>query len=124
MGEFRVSGFFAAAKMTHLSDDKTVAKMGHPMVAVRSNVGHPSGMTDKGDRQQKQQIPPLRCGMTNKEQTKEQATADSSAALRNDRQRDRQQQQQIPPRRCGMTNKEQTKEQATADPPPSAKDDN
>jgi hypothetical protein len=28
--------------MTHLIDDKTVAKMGHPMVVVRSNVGHPS----------------------------------------------------------------------------------
>lgn len=33
MGEFGVSGFFAAAKMPHLSDDKTVAKMGHPDVA-------------------------------------------------------------------------------------------
>jgi hypothetical protein len=29
MGEFRVSGFSLPAKMTHLSDDKTVAKMGH-----------------------------------------------------------------------------------------------
>jgi len=28
--------------MTHLSDDKTVAKMGHPIVVVRSDVGHPS----------------------------------------------------------------------------------
>ena len=27
--------------MTHLSDDKTVAKMGHPVVVVWSNVGHP-----------------------------------------------------------------------------------
>ena len=35
MGEFRGIGIFAAAKMTHLSDDKTVAKMGHPIVAVR-----------------------------------------------------------------------------------------
>jgi hypothetical protein len=29
--------------MTHLSDDKTVAKMGHPVVVVRLDVGHPSG---------------------------------------------------------------------------------
>ena len=28
--------------MTHLSDDKTVAKMGHPLVVVLSDVGHPS----------------------------------------------------------------------------------
>jgi hypothetical protein len=28
--------------MTHLSEDKTVAKMGHPVVVVRSDVGHPS----------------------------------------------------------------------------------
>ncbi len=28
--------------MTHLSDDETVAKMGHPIVVVRSDVGHPS----------------------------------------------------------------------------------
>ena len=34
-------GIFAAAKMAHLSDDKTVAKMGHPIVVVRSDVGHP-----------------------------------------------------------------------------------
>jgi hypothetical protein len=27
--------------MTHLIDDKTVAKMGHPVVVVRSDVGHP-----------------------------------------------------------------------------------
>jgi hypothetical protein len=33
---------FAAAKMTHLIDDKTVAKMGHPVVVVWSDVGHPS----------------------------------------------------------------------------------
>ena len=26
--------------MAHLSDDKTVAKMGHPMVLVRSDVGY------------------------------------------------------------------------------------
>jgi hypothetical protein len=42
MGEFRVSGFSLPAKMTHLSDDKTVAKMGHPTVVVPSDVGHPS----------------------------------------------------------------------------------
>ena len=29
-------GIFAAAKMTHLSDDKKVAKMRHPVVVVRS----------------------------------------------------------------------------------------
>jgi hypothetical protein len=40
-------GIFAAAKMGHLIDDKTVAKMGHPMVVVRSSMGDPSGMTDK-----------------------------------------------------------------------------
>jgi hypothetical protein len=28
--------------MTHLIDDKAVAKMGHPIVVVRSDVGHPS----------------------------------------------------------------------------------
>src|ERR1700730_17638609 len=33
-------GIFAAAKMTHLSDGKTVAKMGHPMVVASSDVGH------------------------------------------------------------------------------------
>jgi hypothetical protein len=27
--------------MTHLIDDETVAKMGHPVVVVRSDVGHP-----------------------------------------------------------------------------------
>jgi hypothetical protein len=29
---------FAAAKMAHLSDDKPVAKMGHPVVVVRLDV--------------------------------------------------------------------------------------
>jgi hypothetical protein len=69
----------------------------------------------------KQQIPPLRCGMTNKEQVQQQrptaiatTTADSSVSLRNDKQRGKcngkdrrqlQRQQQIPPLRCGMTNK-------------------
>jgi hypothetical protein len=28
--------------MAHLSDDETVAKMGHPIVVVRLDVGHPS----------------------------------------------------------------------------------
>jgi hypothetical protein len=28
--------------MTHLIDDKTVAKMGHPVVVIRSDVGHQS----------------------------------------------------------------------------------
>ena len=28
--------------MTHLIDDKTVAKMGHPVVVILSDVGHPS----------------------------------------------------------------------------------
>src|ERR1700722_4221632 len=41
MGECKSIGIFAAAKMTHLSDDKTVAKMGHPVVVVRSNGGPP-----------------------------------------------------------------------------------
>jgi hypothetical protein len=27
--------------MAHLSDDETVAKMGHPVVVVRFDVGHP-----------------------------------------------------------------------------------
>ena len=28
--------------MTHLSDDKAVAKMGHPIVVVLSDMGHPA----------------------------------------------------------------------------------
>jgi hypothetical protein len=28
--------------MAHLSDDEAVAKMGHPVVVVRLDVGHPS----------------------------------------------------------------------------------
>jgi hypothetical protein len=35
-------GIFAAAKMAHLIDDETVAKMGHPIVVVSLDVGHPS----------------------------------------------------------------------------------
>jgi hypothetical protein len=35
-------GIFAAAKIAHLIDDETVAKMGHPVVVVRLDVGHPS----------------------------------------------------------------------------------
>jgi hypothetical protein len=35
-------GIFAVAKIAHLIDDKTVAKMGHPVVVVWSDVGHPS----------------------------------------------------------------------------------
>jgi hypothetical protein len=40
--------------MTHLSDDKTVAKMGHPSVVVRSDLGRPSkvgftAVTTEGD---------------------------------------------------------------------------
>ncbi len=31
MGGFYRASIFAAAKIAHLSDDKTVAKMGHPM---------------------------------------------------------------------------------------------
>jgi len=34
--------------MAHLSDDKTVAKMGHPVVVVRSDVGHPPDLS--GDK--------------------------------------------------------------------------
>jgi hypothetical protein len=34
-------GIFAAAKIAHLIDDETVAKMGHPVVLVRLDVGHP-----------------------------------------------------------------------------------
>jgi hypothetical protein len=37
----RVIGIFAAAKMTHLINDETVAKMGHPVVVVRFDVGTP-----------------------------------------------------------------------------------
>jgi hypothetical protein len=33
--------------MAHLIDDETVAKMGHPVVVVRSDVGHPSCPTKK-----------------------------------------------------------------------------
>jgi hypothetical protein len=40
-GEYRV---VAAAKMTYLSDDRTIAKMGHPIV-VRSNVAAPPGQS-------------------------------------------------------------------------------
>ena len=39
--------------MTHLSDDETVAKMGHPIVVVRSDVGHPSGLWQDFDRARK-----------------------------------------------------------------------
>jgi hypothetical protein len=46
----------------------------------------------------KQQIPPLRCGMTNKRagnsNSNDNTTADSFASLRNDKQKDRQQQVQ------------------------------
>jgi hypothetical protein len=38
-------GIFVATKMIHLSDDETVAKMGHPIVAVRSDAGHPASPT-------------------------------------------------------------------------------
>ena len=40
-GRMGQPGIFAAAKMTHLSNDETVAKMGHPSVVVQSDVGHP-----------------------------------------------------------------------------------
>jgi hypothetical protein len=33
---------FARSANGHLIDDETVAKMGHPVVVVRSDVGHPS----------------------------------------------------------------------------------
>jgi len=33
---------FARGANAHLIDDETVAKMGHPSVVVRSDVGHPS----------------------------------------------------------------------------------
>jgi hypothetical protein len=40
---------FAAAKIAHLIDDRTVAKMGHPVVVVRSDVGHPAAAApDRG----------------------------------------------------------------------------
>jgi len=32
-------GIFATAKIAHLSDDETVAKMGHPLVGLRVKVG-------------------------------------------------------------------------------------
>jgi hypothetical protein len=32
--------------MTHLSDDETVAKMGHPVLVERSGVGHASVPSD------------------------------------------------------------------------------
>ncbi len=34
MGGFYCVGIFAAAKIAHLSDDETVAKMGHPSFVV------------------------------------------------------------------------------------------
>jgi hypothetical protein len=34
--------------MAHLIDDETVAKMGHPVVVVRSDVGHPSKCLCRG----------------------------------------------------------------------------
>jgi hypothetical protein len=40
MGELEYRDF-RYREMTHLSDDKTFAKMGHPVVVVRSDVGHP-----------------------------------------------------------------------------------
>ena len=49
MGEFRVSGFFVAAKMTHLSDDETVAKMG-PDCGGAIDVSHLSGDCTPGPR--------------------------------------------------------------------------
>jgi hypothetical protein len=43
MGELRVTGFSLPAKMTHLIDDKTVAKMGHPVMGsvIRSPIAQP-----------------------------------------------------------------------------------
>jgi hypothetical protein len=41
MGGFYFVGIFAAAKIAHLSDDEAVAKMGHPMAALGSDVGQP-----------------------------------------------------------------------------------
>ena len=34
---------FARSANAHLNDDETVAKMGHPVVVARLDVGHPSG---------------------------------------------------------------------------------
>ena len=39
-------GIFAAAKIAHLSDDKAVAKMGHPILVARSDMRHPSKLLD------------------------------------------------------------------------------
>lgn len=36
-----VSGIFAAAKMTHLSHDEAVPKMGHPVFWLDADLGHP-----------------------------------------------------------------------------------
>jgi hypothetical protein len=41
-GQVESIGIFAAAKMAHLSDDETVAKMGHPILVELLDVGHPS----------------------------------------------------------------------------------
>jgi hypothetical protein len=38
IGEFYGVGIFAAAKMTHLSRDKTAPKMGHPVVVASSDL--------------------------------------------------------------------------------------
>jgi hypothetical protein len=35
---------FALLRECHLIDDEAVAKMGHPVVVVRSDVGYPSGV--------------------------------------------------------------------------------
>jgi hypothetical protein len=37
-----------AGANAHLIDDETVAKMGHPVVVVRSDVGHPSSISATG----------------------------------------------------------------------------
>jgi len=39
-------GIFAAAKMAHLCDDKTVAKVGHPSVVTTSEVAHPPAIAE------------------------------------------------------------------------------
>ena len=38
---FEGSGIFAVAKMAHLSHDEAVPKMGHPVLWLDGDLGHP-----------------------------------------------------------------------------------
>jgi hypothetical protein len=53
VGEFYCVGIFAAAKMTHLSRDKTATKMGHPIVVTWLDVGHATNREGRGKGESK-----------------------------------------------------------------------